>query len=250
MPLTWPLTGRSEEMRVIQAALSVPDTSGIVVHGAAGVGKSRIARDALVSAASRGCEIRWAVGTSSARDLPLGAFVPWAGSDVADRLQLVRGVIESLTSAGDGARVVVGVDDVHLLDDLSTFVLHQIVARRAAKLVLTVRDGDPISAATQEIWHAGQFDRLDLRPLSRDESSILLSATLDGEVDLEAARRLWRLTRGNVLYLRNIVEQEVAEGRLVQRDGSGGGSANRWCRRAWPKRSKRGSEALRPRSAK
>ena len=217
--MTWPLTGRSEEMRVIQAALSAPDTSGIVVHGAAGVGKSRIARDALVSAASRGCESRWAVGTSSARDLPLGAFVPWAGSDVADRLQLVRGVIESLTAAGDGARVVVGVDDVHLLDDLSTFVLHQIVARRAAKLVLTVRDGDPISAATQEIWHAGQFDRLDLRPLSRDESSILLSATLDGEVDLEAARRLWRLTRGNALYLRNIVEQEVAEGRLVQRDG-------------------------------
>ena len=29
--------------------------------------------------------------------------------------------------------------------------------------------------------------------------------------------RLWKLTRGNVLYLRNIVEQEVADGRLVQR---------------------------------
>jgi len=53
--LTWPLTGRSEEMRVIQAALSAPDTSGMVVHGAAGVGKSRIARDALVSAASTKC---------------------------------------------------------------------------------------------------------------------------------------------------------------------------------------------------
>jgi hypothetical protein len=217
--LTWPLTGRSEEMLVIQDAFAAPDTSGMVVCGAAGVGKSRIARDALSSAASRGCEIRWAVGTSSARQLPLGVFASWAGSDDADRLQLVRGVIESLTSADDGATVIVGVDDVHLLDDLSTFVLHQIVARRAAKLVLTVRDGDPISAATQEIWRIGQFDRLDLRPLSRDESTVLLSETLDGDVDLEAAQRLWRLTRGNVLYLRNIVEQEVAEGRLVQRDG-------------------------------
>ena len=206
-------------MRVIQDALSAPDTSGMIVCGPAGVGKSRIARDALSSAASRGCEIRWAVGTSSARQLPLGAFASWAGSDVADRLQLVRGVIESLTSAADGARVIVGVDDAHLLDDLSTFVLHQIAARRAAKLVLTVRDGDPISAATQEIWRIGQFDRLDLRPLSRDESTVLLSATLDGDVDLEAARRLWKLTRGNVLYLCNIVEQEVADGRLVQRDG-------------------------------
>ena len=76
--------------------------------------------------------------------------------------------------------MVVGVDDVHLLDDLSTFVLHQIVARRAAKLVLTVRDGEPISAGVQEIWQAGQFDRLDLQPLSHDETTMLLAATLGG----------------------------------------------------------------------
>ena len=30
---------------------------------------------------------------------------------------------------------------------------------------------------------------------------------------------MWELTRGNVLYLRNIVEQEVAEGRLVRQHG-------------------------------
>ena len=112
--------------------------------------------------------------------------------------------------------MVVGVDDVHLLDDLSIFVLHQIVQRGAAKLILTVRDGEPIPAAVQEIWRGGRFDRLDLQPLSTDETSTLLSATLDGSVDPDAAQRLWRLTRGNVLYLRNIVEQEVADGRLLK----------------------------------
>ena len=65
----------------------------------------------------------------------------------------------------------------------------------------------------------GQFDRLDLQPLSLDETTTLLSATLDGSVDPDAAQRLWKLTRGNVLYLRNIVEQEVADGRLVQQHG-------------------------------
>ena len=74
--------------------------------------------------------------------LPLGAFTAWAPSDAAETVQLVRGVIESLT-APPGQRVMVGVDDVHLLDDLSTFVVHQIVQRRAAKVVLTVRDGEP-----------------------------------------------------------------------------------------------------------
>ena len=71
MRFAWPLTGHSCEMRLIAIAISASDLSGIVVCGAAGVGKSRIAREALSSAASNGCEIRWAIGTSSARALPL-----------------------------------------------------------------------------------------------------------------------------------------------------------------------------------
>jgi DNA-binding CsgD family transcriptional regulator len=220
MRMRWPLIGRSEEMRAIQAAILASDVSGIVVYGAAGVGKSRIAREALSAAESRGCEGRLAVGTSSARAIPLGVFSAWAPSGVTDTVQLLRGVIELLTAASSDAAVVVGVDDVHLLDDLSIFVLHQIVQRGAAKVILTVRDGEPIPAAVQEIWKGGRFDRLDLQPLSLDETSTLLSATLDGLVDPEAAQRLWNLTRGNVLYLRTIVDQEVADGRLVKRHGS------------------------------
>ena len=219
MRVSWPLIGRSEEMRLIEAAILASDVSGIVVSGAAGVGKSRIAREALSAAASRGCKTHWAIGTSSARTLPLGAFAAWAQSGGTDTVQLVRGVIESLTAAPAGATVVVGVDDVHRLDDLSTFVVHQIVQRAAAKVVLTVRDGEPIPAGIQELWQAGQFDRLDLQPLSPDETTTLLTASLGGSVDPQAARRLWRLTRGNVLYLRHIVEQEVAAGRLEKRHG-------------------------------
>src|ERR1700704_742027 len=180
MRLSWPLTGRSDEMLAIDAAIWASDVSGIVVFGPAGVGKSRIAREALSAAESRGCEGRWAVGTSSARTLPLGAFTAWAPSGVTDTVQLVRGVIESLTAAPAGTAVVVGVDDVHLLDDLSTFVVEQIVQRGAAKLVLTVRDGEPIPTVVQEIWRGGQFDRLELQPLSLDEVTMLLSATLGG----------------------------------------------------------------------
>ena len=219
MRLSWPLVGRSEEMGAIKAAIWASDAAGIVVYGAAGVGKSRIAREAFSAAESRGCECRWAVGTSSARAIPLGAFTSWAPSGVTDTVLLLRGVIESLTAAASGATVVVCVDDVHLLDELSIFVLHQIVQRGAAKVLLTVRDGDPINPAVQEIWTVGQFDRLDLQPLSLDETTALLSTTLDGPLDPGAAQRLSKLTRGNVLYLRNIVEQEVADGRIVRQDG-------------------------------
>ncbi|MGV0799443.1 helix-turn-helix transcriptional regulator, partial [Mycolicibacterium elephantis] len=112
--------------------------------------------------------------------------------------------------------MVLGVDDVYLLDDLSTFVVHQIVQRDAAKVIFTVRDGESIPPGIQELWTKNRFDRIDLEQLTLDETTALLSATLTGPVDPDSAQRLWQLTRGNVLYLKNIVEQEVAGGRLVQ----------------------------------
>src|SRR5262245_61666533 len=140
MRLTWPLVGRAEEMRTIAAALADEAASGIVISGASGVGKSRIAREALAAAASGGVEVRWVVGTSCGRGIPLGALASWAGLAGGDSLHLVCEVIESLTAAASGRHVVVGVDDPHLLDDLSMFVLQQIVQRGAGKVLLTLRE--------------------------------------------------------------------------------------------------------------
>ena len=55
--LQWSLTGRSEEMGVIEAALSASDVRGVVICGAAGVGKSRVAREALGVAASKNAKL-------------------------------------------------------------------------------------------------------------------------------------------------------------------------------------------------
>ncbi|MCV7201786.1 helix-turn-helix transcriptional regulator [Mycolicibacterium peregrinum] len=219
MRLAWPLTGRLEESRLIDAALASTELSGIVIYGSAGVGKSRIAREALAVAGADGYETRWTVGTSAAQGLPLGTFARWVGTSDADSVALVGRVIDGLIVTSDGRPVLVCVDDAHLLDGLSGFVLQQIVQRGAAKLLLTVRTGAPVPAEVLTACDRGRFERLDLQPLSRDESTRLLTAALDGPPDEEAAGRLWRLTRGNVLYLRNIVEQEVAQGRLAYRQG-------------------------------
>ncbi|WP_445169136.1 LuxR C-terminal-related transcriptional regulator [Mycolicibacterium sp. Dal123E01] len=216
MRLSWPLIGRSGQMRTIESAIAATDVAGVVVSGAAGVGKSRIAREALSFAKSRGFEVRWVVGASSARAIPLGAFAAWTQPGATETVQLIRGVIDSLAAPGSGAQVVLAVDDAHLLDELSIFVVHQLVQRSAAKVVLTIRDGEPLPTALQEIWTSTQFDRLDIQPLSVDETAALLCAALGGTVEPNSSQRLWQLTGGNALYLRNIVEQEVADGRLAQ----------------------------------
>ncbi|MGA1146966.1 MAG: helix-turn-helix transcriptional regulator, partial [Candidatus Nanopelagicales bacterium] len=131
----------------------------------------------------------------------------------------MRTVIDDLTAAGSGTPVVICVDDVALLDDLTTFVVHQIVRRGAAKLVITMRAGDAVPDATQELLKTGQFEQLALQPLPREEAENLVADALGGCLEPESAGRLWALTQGNALYLRNIVESEVTEGRLVQDGG-------------------------------
>ena len=83
------------------------------------MGKSRIAREALAAAEAAGYETQFVVGTSSARAIPLGAFSAWTPSGVTDAVQLLRGVIESLSSTSPPAGRVLGIDDAHLLDELS-----------------------------------------------------------------------------------------------------------------------------------
>jgi DNA-binding CsgD family transcriptional regulator len=215
MRLAWPLVGRGHETRLIEAALSDADTAGVVISGHAGVGKSRVASAALDAAAARGHEVRWIAGSSAARDIPLGAMASWADPADTHALQSVCGVIERLTAAP--RPVLIGVDDAHQLDDMSLFALHQIVHRRTAKLIVTLREGETVPGGLSELWRLADFEWLTLAPLPRDDTATLLTRSLDGPVDPESVSRLHRLTGGNVLYLRHIVEQELADGRLTRR---------------------------------
>jgi predicted ATPase len=62
----WPLVGRAEELRYIDAATQRADgPRGVVLAGAAGVGKTRLAREALTLLTRRGASARWATGTAS-----------------------------------------------------------------------------------------------------------------------------------------------------------------------------------------
>ena len=215
---SWPLICRSEELRRVDAAL-MTEFSGVVISGSAGVGKSRLALEALTAAQARGCQTRLITGTHSGRAIPLGAFSSWTAAEVPDSVHLLTGVIDAVTHAPPSTEVVIVVDDVHLLDDLSAYVVNQIMQRNAAKLVLTLLDDAPTSAAVREIWKMGQFERLELEPLSAEQTSVLLSTALGADIDKGAASRLWDLTRGNPLYLRHIIEQEIADGRMKRHRG-------------------------------
>lgn len=214
MGIAWPFTGRAEDLaRLVGGLTGAGDCAGFVVAGDAGVGKSRLVREALATVAER-CEPRWIVATGSGRALPLGAFSEWVGDAGSDPAFLVRRVIKTVTASPDGRPVVVGVDDAHLLDDLSAFVVHQLVHRRLAKVIVTLRNREPAPDAITALWKGCQLERIDLPALSPAESAQLLARVLQGPLDPVTAQRLWDLTRGNALFLRHFVDQELASGHL------------------------------------
>lgn len=217
---SWPLTGRAEELRLVsESCFSTSEYTGVVVVGPAGIGKSRLIREAMRLATEAGATVRFVAGTASSRSIPLGAFAEWADPHGANALQAVRTAVDGLTSTTRGKRVVVIVDDAHLLDDVSAFLLHQLATRRLAIVVASVRSGESAPDAVTAVWKDGHLRLLQLQPLSRAESDLLLSGALGGEVDRDSACRLWELTRGNVLQLRHLVDQEVAARRLAANDG-------------------------------
>ncbi|MGH3887001.1 MAG: LuxR C-terminal-related transcriptional regulator [Pseudonocardiaceae bacterium] len=217
MPRGWPLTGRVEELsRISELTRRRDGPAGVVLAGAAGVGKTRLARETLAAAEQRGALTRWAVATASARALPLGAFAATLGVISPDPARLVRQASAALLAGAGRAGVVVGVDDAHLLDELSAVLVHQLVLRRAATVVLTLRTGETAPDAVTALWKDGHLPRLELQPLSQDETATLVESRLGGPVDSVAARRLWSITRGNALYLRQLVDGELESSRLHQ----------------------------------
>ncbi|MGF2945408.1 LuxR C-terminal-related transcriptional regulator [Mycobacterium sp. Lab-001] len=215
-----PLAGRGSELTSIRCALSgAGRRSGVVIAGAPGVGKTWLAREALRRAEASGERTKWVVGTESARALPLGAFIGLLGDAMSDPLTNVRRVITSFVAQQHRRRVVVVVDDAHLLDGLSALVVHQLAQSGGTRLVVTVRTGGEEPDAVTALWKDGLLARLDLEPLSAAATREVIESALGGPVDARSASLFRQLTRGNTLFLRQLLADQIAAGRMRKSAG-------------------------------
>jgi DNA-binding CsgD family transcriptional regulator/tetratricopeptide (TPR) repeat protein len=210
----WQLLERPAKHEVITSALSDSETSGVVITGPAGVGKTTLARSVTASLPGHA---RWAACTSSSSSIPLGAFAQWVKhSDARDPIELLVSARQSLLADGPA---VIGVDDAHLLDQLSATLLHQIAVERTGSIVATVRSGEPVPDSVMSLWKDGYLRRIDLEPFSKRECTALVESVLGGTLEELSANVIWSQSGGNPLFLRHMVEAALEAGNLDEVNG-------------------------------
>ena len=154
----------AEYAAIYSALVGQAEVGGIVVIGDAGVGKTTLAR--LVTQ-SLPCPVHWVVGTESARSIPLGVFAHFVGSATSpDPMAFLAAAREAILAQG---HCVIGVDDAHLLDQLSATLLHRLAIDGSVRIVATVRSGETVPDAITSLWKDGYLRRLDLTPFTKDQ---------------------------------------------------------------------------------
>ncbi|MGV9212327.1 AAA family ATPase [Micromonospora sp. RB23] len=211
----WTLVGRDVELKTIEdvVAARVP---GLVLVGDAGVGKTRLLREALAHAGDNGVECHWVSATGAARSIPFGAvshLIPAPSRPHADPMGLVVTVERDFARRSAGRTVMIGIDDAHLLDEPSAGLLHQLAVHGLAVAVATVRAGEPLSDALTSLW-TGSGRRLEVRPLPATAVDHLLDEAAPGPLDALSRRRLRQLADGNPLLLRELLADAMETGGL------------------------------------
>jgi DNA-binding CsgD family transcriptional regulator/tetratricopeptide (TPR) repeat protein len=222
----WPLVGRDEALaragRVLRPAEGASPGGSVVIVGAAGTGKTRLAQAVMAGVAPERVWLLRAAGSQAAATIPFGALAPLLPPIEAqpNALALLAAVRQDLGARAAGRLIVLHVDDLQLLDPGSATLLHQLVTTGTCRLLGTARSGTLVPDAVESLWRDGDAELVDLGPLDPDGVRTLLDAVLGPPVLASTALTLSRRTGGNPLYLRELVRIGLREGTLSAHGGA------------------------------
>lgn len=206
--VNWPLVGRAAELERLHRLVAAREQAGVVLVGPAGVGKTRLAKECLAVGQESGYATALAVASRAARGIPLGVLatlLPAMPEAAASGIGLLQYAQEGLAALAGERPLLLVVDDAHNLDDASAVLLQQLAAARTAFIVATVRTGEVVPEPVAALWKEGLAERVELGALDEESTEVLLQQVLGAPVEAVAVHQLWEASRGNVLYLRELV---------------------------------------------
>ena len=219
--MAWSFIGRNEELGELFRLLGDGTSRGVVLAGPSGVGKSRLAAEFLRRAGRQDVVTAHITASRSTARMPFGAvasllpagdYPEGAGES---RAAMLRDAAAALVRDAGDRRLVLLVDDAHLLDDASATLVYQLVATGTTFVVATVRSTEPAPTPVVALWKDDLMERVDVPGLGREAIEGLLCMQLGGQVDSFVVSHLSDHCRGNVLFLRELVIGAVRDHSLV-----------------------------------
>lgn len=255
-----PFIGRELELARVAGWLGAPalqQPGGIVLRGGAGIGKSALAREAAAQARGRGWTVigvdasqggrAYAVVAALAEQLVLGdaealdrigasarsvlaMVTPVAAPATAlpgplGRHQVVGAIRRLLIAAAPEARVLLQVDDAHLIDDADVDVLLQLAMAGAPICVLaTTRPpaaGSALARGVARLHRAGAVQLVDLEPLEAAQAARLVTRVAAQPLADDVLARIVQAAEGNPFALLELARCAAAsDGRRLPADAA------------------------------
>ncbi|MFN8016656.1 MAG: AAA family ATPase [Acidimicrobiales bacterium] len=216
----WPLVEREGELGELDAAVASDDAAFVLVYGPAGVGKTRLADECLRRAEHAGARTARIVATGAAAALPLGAMAPLLPRDLGPEVAPADLLARTCEEVSGDRRLLVMVDDAHLLDGSSAVLLTQLADLGAIELLATVRTGEVAPDAVAGWWRSERARRFDLGELPVEAVGHLLGTVLGGPVARDLVHRMHQASGGNPLLLRELLIEADRAGLLSDATGT------------------------------
>ncbi|MEH0843047.1 LuxR C-terminal-related transcriptional regulator [Micromonospora sp. CPCC 205711] len=220
--IRWSFVGRTDELHRLLSAVEGPEGRGLILSGSAGVGKSRLLREGVAALPADRYAIWFVAASTATAALPFGGLaqvLPAAQPQGLSPAGVLRWGVEVLQEQAAGRPIVLAIDDAHLLDPPSAALVHLLARAPNTTVLGTLRNGEQIPLPIRALWTDDLVDHAELAPLGPTDTTDLLAAILDGPVDAGSADRLFRLSAGNPLLLRELVLAAAGGSELERRYG-------------------------------
>ncbi|PNI07788.1 LuxR family transcriptional regulator [Arthrobacter sp. AFG7.2] len=189
-----------------------------------GIGKSSLT-EAIAERLAGELNILHIHGSSALAAVPFGVLTPYTGELSAEDSVSPVAVLRSMWSyfeqlrAGNGAPVLVVIDDAHHLDEASAGVVAELISAGWATVVAAARPRPGLPQPLDQLWYDGLAERVDLRPLNREQIEEVLAHVLDGTVPDATVNAVWSASGGNPRVLNALLHDSAEAGILAKRNG-------------------------------
>lgn len=201
-----------------------------VIVGPVGIGKTRLMTEVLRRLDPDRVAVARIFGTRATASIPMGALAAVLPAPSPD-LHPLRQATEALRDLAGERRLLLAVDDGHLLDDMSAALIEQLVGRDEAAALITVRTprkgpaaprrrqaGQPSEFVDRLLFTQGAV-QLELAGLTLDDIGRIAEQFLGAPAERITQQKIWTAARGNPLLVREIMRAAVSTGGLTLNGG-------------------------------